>query len=376
MAEANLPEEVIVNIISRLPVKSLLRFTSVSKQWRSIILLDKQFENELRRNKTLTRSLLLCSWPPQLESLDLEMTSFRKLNFPFDRAGGSVALLGSCNGLVFAFVFNRKVFYVFNPLTGFVKELPSTDYYFRNVRLHDYGVILSAYGVGYLPATDEYKVIVKYSYYNNEEDEDEDEDDEEDGLSFEIISSKDQSWRRIRGPEDEHLTGQKGTLVNEALHWLNGPKPRKPYEIVAFDFAKEEFRKMELPNYAQDGKDFSYLGVCAGGCLCVSRYPFHDCDSIDFWVMTEYGVSESWTKLFSLRFSNPERLWTLRAFLITENYTVARIFSGTSSTIIRISHKQEEGEEEPSFDIFHNALWSDVIEYEESLVSVSGYNGF
>ncbi|XP_004301896.1 PREDICTED: F-box/kelch-repeat protein At3g06240-like [Fragaria vesca subsp. vesca] len=299
MAEADLPEEIVVNTISRLSVKSLVRFTAVSKRWCSIILFDPHFTTLLQRNKTLTRSFLFCSYRdyhPQLESPDLETMSFRKLNFPFDRVGDSVALLGSCNW---------------------------SD--FRHVPFRDYGVYFSAYGVGYLQATDDYKVIVNYSIRNDEEEyEYRYENEDEDNGSFVIISMKDQIWRSIKGPEDWELCGdEKGTLVNEALHWLNGPNMSESYEIVAFDFANEEFRKMQLPNYAQDGKDYSYLGVCSGGSLCVSRYPIGACDSIDFWVMTEYGVSESWTKLFSLRFSNPEHVWRMRALLITENYTVA-----------------------------------------------------
>ncbi|KAL6202870.1 hypothetical protein ACLB2K_026574 [Fragaria x ananassa] len=38
MAVTDLPEDVMVNFLTWLPVKSLIRFTSVSKQWRFIIL--------------------------------------------------------------------------------------------------------------------------------------------------------------------------------------------------------------------------------------------------------------------------------------------------------------------------------------------------
>ncbi|XP_004291544.1 PREDICTED: putative F-box protein At1g19160-like [Fragaria vesca subsp. vesca] len=37
MAVTDLPEDVMVNILSWLPVKSLIRFTSVSKRWRHIV---------------------------------------------------------------------------------------------------------------------------------------------------------------------------------------------------------------------------------------------------------------------------------------------------------------------------------------------------
>ncbi|KAL6222688.1 hypothetical protein ACLB2K_006079 [Fragaria x ananassa] len=42
-----LPEEIILNFFSRLPVKSLIRFTSVSKRLRFIILSEVEYEDSL-----------------------------------------------------------------------------------------------------------------------------------------------------------------------------------------------------------------------------------------------------------------------------------------------------------------------------------------
>ncbi|XVF28482.1 hypothetical protein REPUB_Repub15cG0033100 [Reevesia pubescens] len=68
-----------------------------------------------------------------------------------------------------------------------------------------------------------------------------------------------------------------------------------PRVIVAFDFAEGKFREVPLPFDAAD--NFTTVGVL-GGCLCwlphgtgaaVKQY--------DFWVMKEYGVKESWSKV-------------------------------------------------------------------------------
>ncbi|PRQ20247.1 putative F-box domain-containing protein [Rosa chinensis] len=43
--DVHLPEHVVLNILCRLPFKSLIRFTCVSKRWRSLIISDPQFGN-------------------------------------------------------------------------------------------------------------------------------------------------------------------------------------------------------------------------------------------------------------------------------------------------------------------------------------------
>ena len=52
-----------------------------------------------------------------------------------------------------------------------------------------------------------------------------------------------------------------------------------------------------------------------------------------------------------------------------DDCTVASKVNSLGLKKIRFSHKQEEGEAEPSLDIFRSE-WDNLIEYEESLVSI------
>ncbi|PRQ28854.1 putative F-box domain-containing protein [Rosa chinensis] len=142
-----LPEHVIVQIMERLPIKSLIRFTSVSKRWRFIILSDPNFAKS-RFQQTRSRRVLLCheceydrmSFPcpdcpePEFGSRDLETpwsTEDRKVRCPFKKPGDELQSLYSCNGLVCVTLYHRHCMedldiYIWNPSTQFFKKLPAS----------------------------------------------------------------------------------------------------------------------------------------------------------------------------------------------------------------------------------------------------------
>ncbi|PRQ43409.1 putative F-box domain-containing protein [Rosa chinensis] len=277
MEEANLPEEIIVLILSWLPVKSLLRFTCVSKRFHFIILSDpkfakSQFQAACER-KTLACRLLCSTTAPRVESLDLETPSFgdrssvRKLKLPLRPPAGEVLPLGSCNGIVFL-AFNEKIFNIWNPSTGFFKKLPDPGFSPKENELF-------VYGVGYLRATDDYKVVVASAGFTVD-----------DKVEAAIFSSRADGWKTLEVDFDGSIAGQ-GTLLKEALHWLNDQE----HEIVAFDLAQEDdehkLRKMLPPNFHNERgrKHDIHLGVSTGGCLSLARYLRASADSIDVWVM-------------------------------------------------------------------------------------------
>ncbi|XP_024155885.1 putative F-box protein At3g47150 [Rosa chinensis] len=109
MAE-HIPEDVIVQILQRLTIKSLIRFTCVSKRWRFIVLSDHQFAKsqfQITSEQSRTRLLLPTASESEFESLDTETpvdteimnSSVRKLSCPFKQPDDVVRILSSCNGL-------------------------------------------------------------------------------------------------------------------------------------------------------------------------------------------------------------------------------------------------------------------------------------
>ncbi|KAK9949277.1 hypothetical protein M0R45_004810 [Rubus argutus] len=189
MATTNehLPEEIIVQILYRLPVKPLIRFSCVSKRWSSIIS-DPQFAKShfklASERKTLSCRLLL-STPSQFKSLDMQTLSFvddssvRKLACPFKQPGRAVKTLGSCNGMVFVALDSCNGYYIWNPSTGLFLKLPNPGFasigattLSLSIRAREYDPSktiagLHHYGFGYVSASDDYKVVVAAEFLNS-----------------------------------------------------------------------------------------------------------------------------------------------------------------------------------------------------------------
>ncbi|KAM6601922.1 hypothetical protein CsatA_021531 [Cannabis sativa] len=106
-----------------------------------------------------------------------------------------------------------------------------------------------------------------------------------------------------------HLLKEDGVLVGNALHWVVYRKPVSDVSnlIAAFDIVSEEYYVVPQPNFVDC--DFHMTLNVLGSCLCLianytserSSYFWETkADRIDIWVMKDYGVKESWTKLCSV----------------------------------------------------------------------------
>lgn len=382
MASNTLPEEIAVQILTRLPVKSLIRFTSISKWWHYIIISDPQFAKaqfELAYKKQSLSHRLLISSKSQLQSLDLEAPSFgddssvRKLTCPFKLLGRRlVNLLGSCNGMVFVAFGLREKFYVWNPTTGFVQKLPAPGFATEEDSEYELGISLAFLGYqycgfGYVSANDEYKVFVS-SFLSDYT------------FDVEIFSFRTKIWKRVQAHPlfsnaeirlfDRNV---KGTLSNEAVHWLRrmvGEASRR-YAIIAFDLAKEEFREVPLPNLTKDDEHDSFsrnVGVLLGGCLCVSSYKEHCSKYSQLWVMMEYGVGVSWTKLYKFE-TVDQRVHRIPQIFYGESGITIRS-NGEEKELMRIDRKKESLDEVAVCSGRYRLEVGDcdMVEYDESLL--------
>ncbi|KAG8386968.1 hypothetical protein BUALT_Bualt03G0203800 [Buddleja alternifolia] len=287
-----LPEE----ILSRLPVKSLLKFRCVSRSWHSLIGSKKFIKTHLQnstKNTNFTHHKIISNFcPPQerlkhcsLHSLLYEPVTYGvPLDFDFDyptnNREDSFHVVGCCNGLICILV-GGKHFYLWNPSTRESKKLPVID------NIIKWCFFVTKYGFGYDERNDDYKVFGLLSVFWHT--------GRYQSIG-KIYSLKTNSWKNIDNFKDRSPFEQAGIFASGKLHWERKFGLNSRWDIVSFDLKNEVYEIVEQPNY---------VGMCSSpklevleGCLCV----LYDYEKIglEIWVMKNYGVKESWYKLMNV----------------------------------------------------------------------------
>ncbi|KAK9740744.1 hypothetical protein RND81_03G057400 [Saponaria officinalis] len=287
-----LPVVLITEILSRLPVKSLLRFLCVCKPWYSIIKDPHFIKLHLKHSlENLTNQTLIIR-DSYLYSLDFPALSFvTRIDHPLESDGRGTELLGSSNGLLCLSNgddegVNGTIFY--NPATRTHHQLPVSDIEFPDTA---FCCDRTVYGFGYDHVTDDYKLVRVIQFMG---------DDEFDS-EVKVYGLKSGSWRRIRDfPRGFYLTYKRawGFYVNGCLHWVvtRNPEYDGTKLIVALDIGSEEYKIVPQPRYS-DGEFHMNVGVLKGCLYVLCNYVSV---KTELWVMEEYGVRNSWTMLFSI----------------------------------------------------------------------------
>ncbi|KAM5569172.1 F-box protein [Rosa sericea] len=286
-----LPQALVMDILSRLLVKTLFNCRCVCKSWLSIIS-DPHFSH-MRLSK-LPIGILIKTRPEKRKSRVIDFTQIEECagsHFQLEKMRFSTKnslpplsefeLINSCNGLLLlsgAGPIRDGPLYVCNPILGEFITLPPTV----GRRL-----CYSFFGLGYSVATKEYKVLQTCSG-----------DDRTDENEAQIYTIGTGVWKSIgKTPQDSAQLAPFNAVLHGALHWLSFGG--RTFEFIhAFNFGTEQFRTLPPPGYFEPFerlfKECLKLGVL-DGCLflCVCG---DDPRKFDMWVMKDYGVQESWTK--------------------------------------------------------------------------------
>ena len=294
-----LPDDIVFDLLTRVPVKSLIRFRCVSKSWYSStanpIFITAHFNQaQSLSNNNHNGYLLYESASRELCSVicnsDYTLTHISSFEIPFS----GVKFVGFCNGIFCLHKCSNNVLYLWNPSIRKFKMLNTTR---LCVPAASENVTI---GLAYHSHNNDFKILRIKSYKVQPP-------------VAEVYSLSTDSWRWVEIPFDSlyecgpdrlfgYVISSPCLFLHGALHSI-AKTPHHDF-ILAFDVNDEIFREIMLPQNYLDGVEshFERLVVFKGS-LALFAYG----DALDewgyepqvsfFWVMREYGVIESWTTL-------------------------------------------------------------------------------
>lgn len=315
----SLAGDVIVEILLRLPVKSLLRFRTVSKSWycylssRDFIQMHRQqphHEKLLRvsdRGPRDTPTISFFSLDQKTTTViaDEEIDEIRDSYFDSSSSSSSssiivvdlpfpsspddeVRIVSSCNGLLCVHFNRSSSIILWNPATRKYKFLKSPDCVsFYSDPFFPYIMF------GFVPQTNDYKVIKVPSSSRK---------DSNLNPKVWVYALNSDSWEEIGADVLRGLLPKGGSAVtlNGCLYWMsysNGDDNGLDV-VTCFDLYNQVFRRIKLPNSDIVTNLTIQKLVVLNGCLSMI-IDSGNVNHYEVWVMNEQqGAAESWTKQF------------------------------------------------------------------------------
>ncbi|VFQ61698.1 unnamed protein product [Cuscuta campestris] len=303
------PEELLIEVLKRLPVGSLVRFTAVSKSLFFFITSPAFASAHLRHsrcNDNSSRNLLLhrrvrypsrkrkCEILCESDHQTLTPISSPELPLSIPDGDGILIMVGCCNGVV-CLLYNRhsgsESIYLWNPCIQKLMTLPSAAI----IRPWCFSVL--GFGVDPEGGLKVVRVVHEREtgWIRSVSD------------HVEIYSLGTGTWRRISvvGVNPcEIILVQSQTFVHGAVHWIGSKlmdDNARQYCIIVFSMSDEVFSEIMLPDeLACAGSGFSKdLRMVTFGESVVVYWQTVGMDGLSFelWMMKEYGVVGSWCRL-------------------------------------------------------------------------------
>ncbi|KAB2611695.1 SLF1-S21 [Pyrus ussuriensis x Pyrus communis] len=345
LRESETPENRVIETLSRLPPKSLMRFKCIRKSWCTLINSPSFVANHLNNsvnNKLSSSTCILLNrsqahvfpdnswnlevfWSMINLSIDCDEHDLHydvsDLNIPFPlKDHGFVQIDGNCNG-IFCIIAGKTRYFInvllCNPATGEFRQLPHSCLLIRSPPKGKFQLetIFRGLGFGYEFKAKEYKVvqIIENCEYS---------DDERTYYHrialphrAEVYTTTANSWREIKidiSSETNHCSWP--VYLKGFCYWfaIDGE-----ICILSFDLGDEIFHRILLPSRRESNFEFCNIFLCnesiASFCSCCDPSD-EDRTLCEIWIMDDYdGVKSSWTKLLTFGplkgIENPFAFW-------------------------------------------------------------------
>jgi F-box interacting protein len=309
LSSEHVPDDVVFEILTRLPVKSLIRFRCVSKSCFSIITNPDFIKTHIDQAKSLSNNngylLYMQRIGDNFYSLreelctvvcnsDKTFSHVSRFQIPFSH----FKIVGFCNGIFCFYDYVKHVIYLWNPSIRKLKAFWYPLATHLTSRFYTRSVVL---GLAYHSQNNDYKILRIVCYKQR----------------FvlkplplfeaEVYTLSTDSWRKVWIEPNIGSIAWPCLFFNGALHSIAYFQDRNfilsfvGKFILSFDVNDEIFRSIMLPqNYLDDIRvRLERLAVFNGSLafFVFGKNPDGDREICYIWVMREYGVVESWTKI-------------------------------------------------------------------------------
>ncbi|XWS59428.1 hypothetical protein CRYUN_Cryun08bG0120900 [Craigia yunnanensis] len=236
-------DDIIMEILLRLPAKSVLKLKLVSRRWLYLISDPNFVVRHCRQNaKIVSGFILACvlffKMPPTYMHVSLDenqnSTQGQAVHLSFDPcAPGSIMISQSCNGLLLCYSQRYGSpapcrHYIFSPATNRFSIIPEP---IRNKFSIDF------FSLAYDPTISPFYLVVCVQFYKS-------------SCNVQIYSSETQIWRNARNHDFGSFSIQfrHGVFWNGGIHWIN------PYDgnSSRFDIEQETLQAMPRPPLPED----------------------------------------------------------------------------------------------------------------------------
>ncbi|CAA7029011.1 unnamed protein product [Microthlaspi erraticum] len=292
-----LPFDLVLEILKRLPAKSLMRFKCVSKEWSSVISGPYFTKLFLTATGQQAPRLFLCLVERDVENLLLSSsTSPPDKNWFVVSQDLTIPKLPSLyffNGLhgLICFTISSTEACVYNPTTGQLLKLPSIN----NSNMPQ--MVTTRYFIGHDPVSDQYKILCTIASFSG---------DLENMKSehWVLLLGAGGSWKKVESYDLHHAPGTIGRSINgpvvHYLAWLDF----HTCAVVSFDIRSEVLTTVPVPQPQEAER--SSATMKAGlveycGKIAVFDNSLIDKGSVDIWVLEDAGKMEWSNKTLFLR---------------------------------------------------------------------------
>ncbi|KAK6142305.1 hypothetical protein DH2020_022653 [Rehmannia glutinosa] len=308
-----LPQEVVIQILTKLPPKTLIKFRCVSKTWNSLI--SSPYFISMHTQQTLlsdsgTNQIIVRRYSKDQNSEVYSVHLDKEDQFPDDKnirieypfrdcIRFYYRIVGSCNGVFCLFddLFGQAdSILLWNPVIKRKVILPAPQASFENMEYY-----MFVLGFGFDVVNNDYKVV-RMAYIQGDN-----------GYivppEVEVYALSTKNWHKINGEVPncvvEYFWSQ--VLINGNVNWVayrnRGKEVKVENLIMLFDLTREVFDEMPLPDALENELPINLIGVNVKGSLGVVHYEDRIWSmSCCIWVMTKYGDVKSWSKLYYVDF--------------------------------------------------------------------------